>query len=786
MFWRILKKDLKRKRTMNIILLLFVIICSMFAAASINNIIAVTGGIDHFFDISDVTDVALSMPAESDLDDRIRELPGVSEVRTEKYIMVTSSKNFSRDGVKLDNFINPAFFISDDNMGTKYFDEDNNVITDVEKGCFYANSPFLFNLDIKEGDVFDVNIDGKTVPLRYSGRFKGALLSHESFANPFLIIDSEDYNYLDQDENTDFNGLLSMTVYVNTEDVDAVRELIKDSESVSLSTREEMKDNYLFDILAAYLLMAISVILMFTGFVVLRFTIGFTISEEFREIGVMKAVGIDNRSIRGMYIVKYLAISVVGAAIGFICSLPLTDAMMKTVSENAVLDDNNSRFMGIFSSVLVVAVILLFCYFCTRRVKKLSPIDAVRSGQTGERFRRKSILHLGRSKLPSTGFMALNDVLSAPKRFSIITLIFTLCMLLMMLMSNFALTLRSEKILWVFTVPECDAIIADVEYFKELYEDPMKYRELLDDSEKMLEENGIPGKCSTAIGARGETAYKDKKANVGYWIIKGRDDYRQRMNEGSAPQKTDEIAMTGKAMDSIGAGIGDRVRTVIGDKEYEFLITGRYSTFEYNGYCALLHSDFEFAPTRVNSTMGLQIDFDGDTDEETVARNIEMLKDIIDSDKVYTPSEMINSATGMSDTLSAIKKLMMILTVVVTSLIVILMERSFISKEKSEIALMKAVGVSNGSLILQHVLRFVITAVLACIVSTAVMMPLSDLLMNWVCSMIGDVSGMKCAFDPLEIFLICPAILIGVTVIGSALTALYMKTIKASDTASIE
>ena len=39
MFWRILKKDLKRKKTMNIILLLFVVLCSMFAAASVNNII---------------------------------------------------------------------------------------------------------------------------------------------------------------------------------------------------------------------------------------------------------------------------------------------------------------------------------------------------------------------------------------------------------------------------------------------------------------------------------------------------------------------------------------------------------------------------------------------------------------------------------------------------------------------------------------------------------------------------------------------------------------------------
>ena len=35
MFFRILKKDLKRKKTMNVILLLFVIMCSMFAAASI-------------------------------------------------------------------------------------------------------------------------------------------------------------------------------------------------------------------------------------------------------------------------------------------------------------------------------------------------------------------------------------------------------------------------------------------------------------------------------------------------------------------------------------------------------------------------------------------------------------------------------------------------------------------------------------------------------------------------------------------------------------------------------
>ena len=184
--------------------------------------------------------------------------------------------------------------------------------------------------------------------------------------------------------------------------------------------------------------------------------------------------------------------------------------------------------------------------------------------------------------------------------------------------------------------------------------------------------------------------------------------------------------------------------------------------------------------------MGVQIHFDGNPDKEQVNKNIQKLRDLFDTDKVYSTSEQIKRVTGMSDTLNAIKQMMMIITVIVTALIVILTERLFISKEKSEIALMKAVGISGSSIVAQHTLRFVIVSVIACIVSSAVLMPISDVMMNWVCNMVGDISGLKCDFDPLEIFVICPVILIGVTVIGSFLTALYTKTIKASDTASIE
>ena len=784
MFWRILKKDLKRKKTMNIILLLFVILCSMFAAAAMNNIIAVTGGIAYYFDAADVPDVIVMAlnSGENDLEEKLGELTSGKEIRTEHWLCVISSKYFKYNGKELDNFTNAAGLISDREMAINYFDENDHIIESVDKGCFYANAPFLQGIGIKEGDEVELTVGNSHLALKFMGRFKGALFASGNTASPYLIINAADYDYLDKDEAAHImNG---KQFYVNTSDVDEIRELAKDYSGVYVYTREERKGIYLYDMLSAYILMIISIVLMFTAFVVLRFTIGFTISEEFREIGVMKAVGIGGGSIRSLYIVKYLAITVIGALIGYFCSVPLGDMMMETVSENIVFGSGNSTLMRLLSAAAVVIIILLFCYGCTRRVNKLSPIDAVRNGQTGERFRRKSLLRLGRSKLPQTAFLSVNDVISSPKQFSIVAVVFTLCILLMTIMSNFALTLKSEKILRFFDVPSSEAHITDSEIFGEVVVNQSRYKQVITDTEKLLADNGMPGKCTITMATQFETSHEDKTAKLTFSVIKGETNDTLYVDAGSAPQKTDEIAVTVSALHDLDAEIGDRVTAVINEKECEFIITGTYSSF--SSHAAFLYKDFDLGNLPTNNIWGVQIHFDGNPDKAQINENIKKLKDLLDTDKVYSTSDFIKNFTEMSDTLNAIKQMMMIITVIVTALIVILMERSFISKEKSEIALMKAVGVDNGSIILQHSLRFVIVSVIACILSTAVLMPISNVMMNWLCRMIGDISGLKCDFDPLEIFVICPAILIGVTVIGSLLTALYTKTIKASDTASIE
>lgn len=142
------------------------------------------------------------------------------------------------------------------------------------------------------------------------------------------------------------------------------------------------------DMIVAFTMLILSICLIIVSFVVLKFSITFTISEEFREIGVMKAIGISNFKIRSLYLTKYLMLAVIGAFVGFFMSIPFSDLLLRSVSSNMVLEADNHFLLSVLGAILVVIVILLYAFRCTKLVKKSSPIDAIRSGQTGNVIRK--------------------------------------------------------------------------------------------------------------------------------------------------------------------------------------------------------------------------------------------------------------------------------------------------------------------------------------------------------------------------------------------------------------
>ena len=67
MFFRMLKKDLQKKKTMNTVLLMFIVLASMFLASGINNVVTVMNGTDNYLDKAGIGDfVIITMGGKSE------------------------------------------------------------------------------------------------------------------------------------------------------------------------------------------------------------------------------------------------------------------------------------------------------------------------------------------------------------------------------------------------------------------------------------------------------------------------------------------------------------------------------------------------------------------------------------------------------------------------------------------------------------------------------------------------------------------------------------------------
>ena len=69
MYFKILKKDLKRKKTMNLILLIFILLATMFVAGSLNMAVTVMNGTNYYFEEAGIGDyLILTMRGSVDAD----------------------------------------------------------------------------------------------------------------------------------------------------------------------------------------------------------------------------------------------------------------------------------------------------------------------------------------------------------------------------------------------------------------------------------------------------------------------------------------------------------------------------------------------------------------------------------------------------------------------------------------------------------------------------------------------------------------------------------------------
>ena len=789
MFFEILKRDLKRKKTMNFIIFIFVIMSVTFVCSSVTNLSGTFNSLDKYFADAGVGDfIALerAQGAEKSAEEIARELPYVNEIKSEEVLYnVEGIKVKSGEIIKAAEIVMISSF--DRRINKFYYSDKNLEITEIPKGGVYLRKSALETLNSDVGDTLTVTIDGIEKEFKILGVLKDAFFGGSLMDTPRFLISEEDFSEFLNGENID--QYIGSIDYFYTDNTDDLRKELSECTNIAfMDTKGTMKITYLMEMVVAGMLMIVSICLIIIALFILKFTISFTISEEFREIGIMKAIGIPSAGIRMLYLVKYLALALLGAVIGFICSFPFSNLLMEKTKETIVISDEGSMMLSVVSAIVVVVVVMFFGFRSTRLIKKYTPVDAIRNGSTGERYKKKGFLKLSKSGSRPAPFMAFNDILSGLKRFMVMIITFSIGILLVMIVLNCISTLKSEKLVRWFGVTEADVYLSSTKNITDYHNENGK--ELLQDELEniriLLQENGMPAKVGAEVLFNYALKKGDRKANSMAFLGVNTDtnDY-DNYAEGSAPQNPKEIALHYMLLENLNAAIGDTVTVTDPDGPRDYIVSGTFETMTNRGEGVRFHQDDDRNYLYMNGIWGIQIKFtDNPSDKEKTAR-IEKMKELLPDYEIYTPSgftdKTIHSAAYLDDT----RWLVLLVVILINILVAVLMEKSFLTKERGEIACLKALGFRDSSIVFWQTLRVFIVMLISTVIAIALNNPICQISVGGIFKGMG---AKKIIFDPnvLESYVIYPAIIIAATLFGVFLTAMSVKHIRANEINSIE
>ncbi|MCM1054240.1 MAG: ABC transporter permease [Bacteroides sp.] len=778
MYLRILKKDLKRKKTMNVILLIFVILAATFIAASANDLITVSGALDSFFAKANVPDHWFGVTSAADVEafGRLAAENGY-DYKVSRLVQI-DPKNVFVDGKKLDY----SGILSLSSLGdTKLFDKNDREITEINDGEIYVTGHMFLSEtnNFYEGCKVLIKQGGAEKIFTIKGYTKDAL-----FGSPMMGITrfavSENDAALFGGENP---SIFSLTVSAKDPDyTDKFNALGLNTMLLSVN-RSGVKTTYIMDVLTAAVLMTVSVCLIIISMVILHFIISFTIMEDFREIGVMKAIGLKSSAIRGLYTVKYFAVAVTGALIGAALSFPFGKLMINEVEQKIVISGEDNYIVNILAAAAAGGFVILFAFFCTRKIRRFSPIEAIHSGETGERFRKKSVLSLSRSHLAVVPFMALNDILSGVKSYISMIIIFILGTLLVTIPANTVNTLRSDDIMTAFNMVRSDHIIDMELLFNPKENNAKKIEDQLAYLREALSENNIEANVFQEILFRSRVSHNG--SSVSSLSFQGAGDVtadKYAYIEGSAPQNAGEVALSYITAGQIGAEIGDRVEIKLGETTDTYTVTAITQSMNNMGEGVRFHQDAKLDYSLAMGSFGLQIDYRDSPDGEELSQRMDMLRRLYPDDDVYICGEYINNMIGVAEQLDGLKTLILTVVLCVNMLVALLMVKSFVAKEKSEIALLKSLGFGNGSLVLWQSARIGIVLLISVIAGALLSSPLSTLIITPVFRMMGAFS-INLAVNAAEIYVLFPLTVLAATMLAAFISAQSLRGISSVEAA---
>ena len=784
MYLTILKKDLRRRKAINLIFMAFVMLATAFIGSSIQSLNAIMGGIDGYFEKAGAGDYIIGVDSGNTL--RLEEFMNNSEnVRSGSLsgrMLLVSKENIEIRGEEKLDYSYTLCLSRLETGGQKYYDSKKQRISRVTDGECYLPYSLMESSGLKPGDKLTVTVGGTSMELTLAGEMMDVVMGADFISMKRILLSTEDYDTLHSASLS--SDIPEYNIY--TLDLKDEQAFTNEFYTSGINTLFNMDDNmlkmaYIMDMIIAVVFAVVSIALIIIALIVLRFTIVFTMEQEFREIGILKALGLPDSRIRLLYLSKYVVLTLAGIITGFLLSFPLGDLMVARASRRIMLEGDSTVLFQAAGAAAVLVIVLFFGCVYTGRIRRISPVTAIRSGSDGESSGRTGVLSMRRAgAMPVPLFMALNDIFSRPKKFMMMILIFVLGIIMINIPLSAGATHRSDEMVLMMNMTRSDgAMLRENEGIMSQTRSELE-REL-EGIEEKLGEKGIKVHTFREVMFKFIISCGDHMvSSIGVQGI-GTDTDDYLYFSGTAPKLENEIAVTSLIADKLGAGIGDTVEIAIGGEKRTFIITALYESLTNMGEGVRFSEDVVLDYTEKTGAMAVQFTFSEEADKEDTGQRLKEIRDIFPEYEVMSCKEYVDDSIGGAIRISIFSEQShLIIVLAVNALIAALMVRSFIIREKGEIALLKSLGFPDRTLILWQSLRISLSLILAEVTAALLTLPFSNWIVGFVFGIVGS-SEISVVLDPLMAYCVYPLTLLAVTTICGLLSALRLRKIRARE-----
>ena len=628
-----------------------------------------------------------------------------------------------------------------------------------EKGNAFVNDIVLSKGDIllpygskdlfncKEGDTIQMEFLGQTREFTIKAFVQEPFMGTAIMGTKTVFLNDQDFDEIRENclslikSEADYWSAGNMVYIYPSEKADPssnkmLRKLNLDTKFDDLSritTTRETAEHYtgIFINIFLAVITGFAVLLTVIFLIVAGHNISTELEIDYTNLGILKAEGFTNKSIRKVYLAEYLLVQFIGIVIGILISVPLERWLSRLYfTMTAILP---MRKLPVFESLAVAALLFLvtgiFVFLFTGKVAKTTPVKAITRGKDDVYFSGR--LHAPITKKGLGFSLGFRQITSAPKRYISIFLVSALLIFSVISVELMSDYISSRKALTSMGEPFTDLDFAPTDNYDSYH---------VADVEAIIEQySHITGRCYKShryLSINGENVL---------CIVKAYPEELSSVYKGRDVQYDNEVVITQQIANLLDLKIGDTVTLGMNEQNREYIVVGIFQTMSDMGKAISLSLD------------GLSMLRKDPTDKFT-PDDLNMYKVVLDDTsraneivsaikKKYGDSIVVEfndfKAVSTDNTESFyiaadVSKIMIYVLTFIFALVTVSMvcTKTFI-QERTDIGIERAVGFSVGRIRRQFAARFMMIGIFSAALGVLLSILFSDKMLSAIFSMFG-------------------------------------------------